>query len=310
MLAHILAELKLLTTDLGRMAMSAAAVNDVTAWILLALAIALSGSGSPFVLVYVLLYSVSFVAAATFLMQPVLVYMAHLSSADEPVKESFIYVSLGIMLNIGCDRKVLNDEAFAILVLMALTTTFMTTPAVTAVYKPARLHTSTEPWSAAAAARPTVRCGCWHASTPPCQRPRAPKRALLGHHPRGPHPRWHDAGLRVGRLLHMGKHPGIELTIVRFITAAAAKPNADGGDLKLEPAKDKEALQRYEEVTTAAEQEESASEARASEAERVAGIGNRKKEKGREKEESGRGKNIISPLFSLLNQLQPVRGVL
>lgn len=42
-LARILAELKLLTTDVGRMAMSAAAVNDVAAWILLALAIALSG---------------------------------------------------------------------------------------------------------------------------------------------------------------------------------------------------------------------------------------------------------------------------
>lgn len=43
-LARILAELKLLTTDVGRIAMSAAAVNDVVAWILLALAIALSGT--------------------------------------------------------------------------------------------------------------------------------------------------------------------------------------------------------------------------------------------------------------------------
>ena len=48
-LARILAELKLLTTNLGHIAMSAAAVNDVTMWILLALAIALSGSSSPFV---------------------------------------------------------------------------------------------------------------------------------------------------------------------------------------------------------------------------------------------------------------------
>ena len=41
-LARILAERKLLTTDVGQMAMSAAAVNDVVAWILLALAVALS----------------------------------------------------------------------------------------------------------------------------------------------------------------------------------------------------------------------------------------------------------------------------
>jgi len=38
--------IKLLTTDAGRIAMSAATVNDVAAWILLALAITLSGSNS------------------------------------------------------------------------------------------------------------------------------------------------------------------------------------------------------------------------------------------------------------------------
>ncbi|CAA6661761.1 unnamed protein product [Spirodela intermedia] len=43
-----------------------------------------------------------------------------------------------IVLNIGKERKVLNDETFAILVLMALFTTFITTPAVMAIYKPAR----------------------------------------------------------------------------------------------------------------------------------------------------------------------------
>ena len=44
-------------------------------------------------------------------------------------------------------------------------------------------------------------------------------------------------------------------------------------------------------------------ERRVREAERVAGIGNRKK---KEKERE----NVISPLFSLLNRLQPVRSVL
>uniref|UniRef100_A0A1J3JAF2 Cation/H(+) antiporter 19 n=1 Tax=Noccaea caerulescens TaxID=107243 RepID=A0A1J3JAF2_NOCCA len=43
-----------------------------------------------------------------------------------------------IVLNIGKDRKVLNDQAFAILVLMALFTTFITTPLLMAIYKPAR----------------------------------------------------------------------------------------------------------------------------------------------------------------------------
>ncbi|PKA48884.1 Cation/H(+) antiporter 19 [Apostasia shenzhenica] len=256
-LARILAELKLLTTDVGRMAMSAAAVNDVAAWILLALAIALSGSNSPLVSLWVLLSGAAFVAGAALLLRPALTWVARRSPNGEPVKEIYIcatlctvlaagfatdaigihalfgafivgilvpkdrpfagvliekiedlisglflplyFVSSGlktnvatisgarswgllvlvitnacvgkilgtiisaallrvplrecfalgflmntkglvelIVLNIGRDRKVLNDETFAILVLMALFTTFITTPIVVAVYKPAR----------------------------------------------------------------------------------------------------------------------------------------------------------------------------
>ncbi|XP_020590906.1 cation/H(+) antiporter 19-like [Phalaenopsis equestris] len=256
-LARILAELKLLTTDIGRMAMSAAAVNDVAAWILLALAIALSGSGSPLVSLWVLLAGVAFVAIVALALRPVLARMAHHSVEGEPVKEIYIcamlttvlaagfitdaigihalfgafvvgivvpkegpfagvliekvedlisglflplyFVSSGlktnvatisggiswallflvifnaclgkiggtilaslvmkiphrealalgflmntkglvelIVLNIGKDRKVLNEETFAIMVLMALFTTFITTPIVMGIYKPAR----------------------------------------------------------------------------------------------------------------------------------------------------------------------------
>lgn len=257
-LARILAELKLLTTDVGRMAMSAAAVNDVAAWILLALAIALSGSNtSPLVSVWVLLCGSLFVVFAIFVLRPGLALMARRSPEGEPVKELYICITLSlvlaagfvtdiigihalfgafvvgivipkdgpfagvmiekiedivsglflplyfassglktnvatisgaqswgllvlvifnacfgkivgtiiasmivkvpfkealtlgflmntkglvelIVLNIGKDRKVLNDQSFAILVLMALFTTFITTPIVMAVYKPAR----------------------------------------------------------------------------------------------------------------------------------------------------------------------------
>ncbi|CAN6329910.1 unnamed protein product [Urochloa humidicola] len=72
-LARILTELKLLTTDLGRMALSAAAVDDVMAWILLALAITLSGnSRSPIISLWVLLTVAAFVAAAFVLLKPAL----------------------------------------------------------------------------------------------------------------------------------------------------------------------------------------------------------------------------------------------
>lgn len=257
-LARILAELKLLTTDVGRIAMSAAAVNDVAAWILLALAIALTGTNtSPLVSVWVLLLGVAFVLFAVLALRPLLALMASRCPHGEPVKELYICITLSmvlaasfatdvigihalfgafvvgvvvpkdgpfagvliekiedivsglllplyfvssglktnvatingagswgllalvifnacfgkilgtllvslifkvpsrealalgflmntkglvelIVLNIGKDRKVLNDETFAIFVLMALFTTFITTPIVMAVYKPAK----------------------------------------------------------------------------------------------------------------------------------------------------------------------------
>ncbi|KAK6781743.1 hypothetical protein RDI58_019539 [Solanum bulbocastanum] len=72
LLARILAELKLLTTDVGRMAMPAAAVNDVAAWILLALAIALSGTGhSPLISLWVLLCGTGFVLLCIVLVPPI-----------------------------------------------------------------------------------------------------------------------------------------------------------------------------------------------------------------------------------------------
>ncbi|XP_042475441.1 cation/H(+) antiporter 19-like [Macadamia integrifolia] len=258
-LARILAELKLLTTDIGRIAMSAAAVNDVAAWILLALAISLSGTNtSSLVSLWVFLCGVAFVIFAIVVLRPALALMARRSPEGEPVREMFICVTLSlvlaagfvtdtigihalfgafivgiivpkdgpfagiliekiedlvsgillplyfvssglktnvatirgaqswgllclviftacigkiggtlivslackvrfrealalgflmntkglvelIVLNIGKDRKVLNDQTFAIMVLMALFTTFITTPIVMAVYKPARM---------------------------------------------------------------------------------------------------------------------------------------------------------------------------
>ncbi|XP_047972591.1 cation/H(+) antiporter 18-like [Salvia hispanica] len=261
-LARILAELKLLTTDVGRMAMSAAAVNDVAAWVLLALAIALSGTGhSPLVSVWVFLCGFGFVFFCILVAPPVFRWMARRCPEGEPVDEIYIcatlaavlaaslvtdtigihalfgafvvgvlvpkegpfagalvekvedlvsgmflplyFVSSGlktnvatiqggqswgllalvittactgkilgtvvasmmckvsfseaftlgflmntkglvelIVLNIGKDRGVLNDQAFAIMVLMALFTTFITTPVVIAIYRPARMATT------------------------------------------------------------------------------------------------------------------------------------------------------------------------
>ncbi|KAD4178395.1 hypothetical protein R6Q59_021986 [Mikania micrantha] len=263
-LARILAELKLLTTDVGKMAMSAAAVNDVVAWILLALAVALTGTGhSPLVALWVFLCALGFVLMCSFLVPLVFKWMSQRCPNGEPVDELYVCMTLGgvlaasfvtdtigihalfgafvvgvlipkegafagalvekvedlvsglflplyfvssglktnvasikgarswglfvlvfftacfgkiagsvgvslvckiqfmeaiaigllmntkglveiIVLNIGKDRGVLNDETFAILVLMALLTTFITTPLVVAVYKPAKTPSNAE----------------------------------------------------------------------------------------------------------------------------------------------------------------------
>ncbi|RID54273.1 hypothetical protein BRARA_G01607 [Brassica rapa] len=265
-LARILAELKLLTTQIGETAMAAAAFNDVAAWILLALAVALAGNGgesggekkSPLVSVWVLLSGVGFVAFMLVVIRPVMKWIAKRASPENgAVRESYVCLTLAgvmvsglatdligihsifgafvfgltipkdgefgqrlieriedfvsglllplyfatsglktdvakirgavswgmlglvvvtacvgkivgtfavavmvkiparealtlgflmntkglvelIVLNIGKEKKVLNDETFAILVLMALFTTFITTPSAMAIYRPAR----------------------------------------------------------------------------------------------------------------------------------------------------------------------------
>ena len=110
-LARILTELKLLTTDLGRMALSAAAVDDVVAWILLALAIALSGSGSPIISLWVLLTAAGFVIGAFVLLKPVLAWMARRCREGEPIKELYVCATLAIVLAGGFLTDVIGIHA-------------------------------------------------------------------------------------------------------------------------------------------------------------------------------------------------------
>lgn len=101
-LARILAELKLLTTDVGRMAMSAAAVNDVAAWVLLALAISLSGTGrSPLVSLWVFLCGCGFVLGCVFFVRPIFKWMAQRCPEGEPVEELYVCATLVAVLAAG-----------------------------------------------------------------------------------------------------------------------------------------------------------------------------------------------------------------
>ncbi|OVA18312.1 Cation/H+ exchanger [Macleaya cordata] len=107
-LARILAELKLLTTRVGETAMAAAAFNDVVAWVLLALAVALAGDGaeggekkSPLVSVWVLLSGVAFVVFMLVVVRPAMTWVARRCSPEhESVDEAYICLTLaGVMVS-------------------------------------------------------------------------------------------------------------------------------------------------------------------------------------------------------------------
>lgn len=107
-LARILAELKLLTTQLGEIAMAAAALNDVAAWILLALAVALAdgstgGHKNPLISVWVLLSGAAFVAFMFVIMRPAMKWVARRCSTqqDGVVDEAYICLTLAGVLVSG-----------------------------------------------------------------------------------------------------------------------------------------------------------------------------------------------------------------
>ncbi|XP_003566124.2 cation/H(+) antiporter 15 [Brachypodium distachyon] len=103
-LARILAEIKLLNSDLGKIAMSAAIVNDMCAWILLALAIAISEVNStPFSSLWVLLSGVAFVLACFYVVRPVMWWIVRRVPEGESISDVHVTLILtGVMISGVC----------------------------------------------------------------------------------------------------------------------------------------------------------------------------------------------------------------
>ncbi|OEL19166.1 Cation/H(+) antiporter 15 [Dichanthelium oligosanthes] len=99
-LARILAEIKLLNSDLGRIAMSAAIVNDMCAWILLALAIAISEvNSSAFSSLWVLLAGVLFVLACFYVVRPLMWWIVRRVPEGETISDVHVTLILtGVMI--------------------------------------------------------------------------------------------------------------------------------------------------------------------------------------------------------------------
>lgn len=100
-LARVLAELKLINTEIGRIAMSSALVNDICAWVLLALAIALAETNSSSLTsLWVILSSTAFVVVCIFLVRPCIMWMIRRTPEGEPFSDFYICLILtGVMIS-------------------------------------------------------------------------------------------------------------------------------------------------------------------------------------------------------------------
>ncbi|KAI4330118.1 hypothetical protein MLD38_028424 [Melastoma candidum] len=99
-LARILAELKLLNTEIGRLAMSSALINDICTWIMLALAIALAeNDNKSLASLWVVLSSILFVLVCFFIVRPVILWMIRRTPEGEPFSEFYMCLILtGVMI--------------------------------------------------------------------------------------------------------------------------------------------------------------------------------------------------------------------
>ncbi|XP_050204923.1 cation/H(+) antiporter 15 [Mercurialis annua] len=100
-LARVLAELKLINTELGRIAMSAALINDICAWILLCFAIALAeNDNASLASLWVILSSVAFVVFCVFVVRPAISWIIRRTPEGETFSEFYICLILtGVMIS-------------------------------------------------------------------------------------------------------------------------------------------------------------------------------------------------------------------
>ncbi|CAL5437037.1 unnamed protein product [Camellia sinensis] len=99
-LPRILAELKLLSSNIARIAMASALINDVCAWILLANVIALAENDTTsMAALWVIVSSVAFVVCSIFLVRPLVTWMMKRTPEGEAINEFYVCLILtGVMV--------------------------------------------------------------------------------------------------------------------------------------------------------------------------------------------------------------------
>ena len=100
-LARILAELKLINTEMGRVALSSALINDVCSWMLLAVAIAMAENEKPSLAsLMVLVSSAVFVAFYAFAVRPLIMWIIRKTPEGESFSDFYVCLILaGVMIS-------------------------------------------------------------------------------------------------------------------------------------------------------------------------------------------------------------------
>lgn len=100
-LARILAELKLINTEIGRIAMASAVVNDMCGWILLAIAIAIAENESLSLFsLWVVLFNAAFVLFCFYVIRPLILWAVQRTPEGEVISDVYLCLILtGVMIS-------------------------------------------------------------------------------------------------------------------------------------------------------------------------------------------------------------------
>ncbi|XP_060210250.1 cation/H(+) antiporter 15-like [Lycium barbarum] len=99
-LARVLAELKLINTEIGRIAMSASLINDMLAWIVLAFAVAFTENESmTLASIWVILSTTAFICVCFFVVRPLIAMRIRQTPEGESISEFNVCLILtGVMI--------------------------------------------------------------------------------------------------------------------------------------------------------------------------------------------------------------------
>jgi Kef-type K+ transport system membrane component KefB len=97
-LARILTETRLTGAKVGLISLSAAAVNDVVAWILLAVVVSIAKATSPLSTLWTLLIMVGFFAFMAFVIRPLLVKLNNMAQTSAAMRHQMVLVTFTLIL--------------------------------------------------------------------------------------------------------------------------------------------------------------------------------------------------------------------